>query len=83
MPRKYKGKTYRRRRKYIWRGKLYVRKRGRPKEGKNMVIKLYGTLICSRCKTAKLMLEHRGLKEGKDFEFITNDIDANKEHIIS
>jgi len=31
-----------------------------------MKIKLYGSLICSRCKTAKMMLEKRNLK----FEYI-------------
>ena len=32
-----------------------------------MKIKLYGSLMCSRCKTAKMMLEKRNLK----FEYIT------------
>ena len=32
-----------------------------------MKIKLYGSLICSRCQTAKMMLEKRNIK----FEYIT------------
>ena len=39
-----------------------------------MSIVLYGTEVCSRCKTAKMMLEHRNIP----FEFVT--VDLKDEH---
>jgi len=37
-----------------------------------MKIKLYGLPTCSRCKTAKMMLEKRGIK----FEYLQADINS-------
>jgi len=50
-----------------------------------MMIKLYGMATCSRCKTAKMMLEKRKEvleKQGTNIEFIeltSNDALATKE----
>lgn len=41
-----------------------------------MKIKLYGTPMCCRCKTAKAMLEHRKIP----YEFVT--VDQNDTHEI-
>lgn len=40
-----------------------------------MNIKLYGTPMCSRCTTAKLMLEHRNIK----YEFVNVDESETRE----
>lgn len=43
-----------------------------------MGIKIYGLPTCSRCTTAKMMLEKRGYIEGKNYDYITVAITDEK-----